>query len=410
VEHPSLERVAFFVSTFPQPSETFLQREILGLRQGGCCVLVCALQKADTHGLATREAQATPCSYRPARASWRAATSVAWLVLRRPLGLMRLIRCVWRFSCREPRWGLRLLANLHAVAYFARIAERIRVQQVHGYFMNAPGVIAVAVSCVLQVPLTLAGHARDVFTEAAPLSVLMDYARLVRACNMDTVQQLLRGSLDRQARKVRLVHHGLDVQEWCPAQTQVEEASSEVLFLSAGRFVEKKGFHLLLQGWGVVQASRPSLRLVLAGDGPLAPVLHRLVEEKRLSDCICLPGWLQKEELRQLLRRARAVVIPSIVAHDGDRDGIPNILLESGACAVPAVVSRLPGLCEVVCHEHNGLVCEPENPDSLARAILRLANDAALSARLGANARATVKRDFDAATCVRRVRAFFDEA
>jgi len=405
-----VERIAFFVATFPQPSETFLRREMLGLHRDGCRVLVCALRKADTLGPTTGEAQTVPCSYRPARASWRALISVAWLVLWRPVGLMRLIAYIWRLGRRGPRWALQLVTNLHAVAYFARIIERTRVQQVHGYFMNAPAVIAVAVSRVLQVPLTLAGHACDVFVEPAPLSVLIDYARLIRACNVDAAEQLLRASPDRQGRKVQLIHHGLDVREWCPAQTQVEEASSEVLFLSAGRFVEKKGFRLLLESWALVHASRPSLHLVLAGDGPLAPTLHRLVKEKRLSDCVCLPGWLQQSQLRQLLRRARAVVIPSIVARDGDRDGIPNILLEGGACGVPAVVSPLPGLCEVVRHERNGLVCEPDDPDSLAQAVLRLANDPALSARLGATARATVERDFDAATCVRRVRAFFDEA
>lgn len=402
-----MKRIAFFVSTFPKLSEAFALREILGLSEQGVSITVCALEADPTVVRFAHEA--TTCLYRPSWISWPAVASIGWLFMTQPGSAARLLVCLIQMSFHNPIWSLRMLRNLHAMAYFAHHLEQASVEQVHGYFLNQPSVVALGVSIVLRVPLTLAGHARDVFVEPGPLEVLLRHAHLVRVCNADAANELARRAPTHSVDRIRLIHHGINLKEWCCDHgREGDQGPQKYIFVAAGRFVAKKGFDVLLRSWRLLHDNKA--QLVIAGDGPMRPSLQRMIDTGGLASRVILPGWLSPEQVRSLLCQAYAVVIPSVVADDGDRDGIPNVLLEAAACGVPAIVTCLPGLSEIVRHEENGLLCAPGDPAELARAIERISSDVSLQHRLSVGARVQIQRSFDAQQSLRKLWQFFAEA
>ncbi len=397
-------RIAIVLATYPQESETFVQREIAALREAGLSIVVWALRRGRVEATATVEMGA-PVVYRPGRLSAQALGSIAWLVIRRPGDMLRLVGCILATAVHSPGWALRLALNTHTVARFARAAARDGIDHVHGYFLNLPAVVAMAVGTTRNLPLTLAGHARDLFVDPGPLDLLLRRARQVRVCSSEAARYLEHSVPEAGRPKVRLIHHGIDVHTWCPPASRREPTVP--LLMAIGRFVPKKGFDVLLCATGILRRRGAAAHLALVGDGPLQQTLRRLTADEGLDGDVTFTGWLSQESVRRLLRQATVLAVPSLPACDGDRDGLPNVVLEAAACGALIVASRVPGLCEFIEDGCNGLLCEPGDAVLLAGALERALADGPLRERLGCQARRTVEGRFGMRRCVEQMEAFF---
>jgi glycosyltransferase involved in cell wall biosynthesis len=136
---------------------------------------------------------------------------------------------------------------------------------------------------------------------------------------------------------------------------------------------------------------------VIVGDGPERVALEREVMRLGLGDVVTLVGRTNQEELLGLYQRATLFVLPCVVVAGGDRDGIPNVLMEAMAVELPVVASAISGIPELIETGHDGLLAPERDVRALAGALERILGDSALRRRLGENGRATVLRKFDAA-------------
>jgi glycosyltransferase involved in cell wall biosynthesis len=175
------------------------------------------------------------------------------------------------------------------------------------------------------------------------------------------------------------------------------------LLVSAGRLVDKKGFGDLLEACGRVKQAGVGFRLVLYGDGPLAGELAATVDRLGLAGEVTLAGPCTRAELAAALRRADAFALTPFVAADGDRDGIPNVLLEAMASGLPLVTTSAGGIPEAVSHGVEGLVAAPRDVDAIAAHLAALLCDPAARARLGAAARRAAVERFDRLAEVERL-------
>ena len=176
-----------------------------------------------------------------------------------------------------------------------------------------------------------------------------------------------------------------------------------------GRLVPKKGFQLLPEVCRILNEAGLDFRLRVVGDGPLDPRLRRSVEQGRLQDRLRLEGACSQEKLiRDYLRRADILVMPCMIASDGDRDGIPTVILEAMSMGVPVVATAVAGIPEVVLDRKTGILVEPDSPQAIADGIIRLIADPELGDRLARTGRDRVRAMFDRHKNVGRLARLFE--
>jgi glycosyltransferase involved in cell wall biosynthesis len=165
--------------------------------------------------------------------------------------------------------------------------------------------------------------------------------------------------------------------------------------LFVGRFVEKKGIATLAAAVRTLRAAGDLTPVTCIGDGKLRPTLEALARE---VPGVTLTGWLPPEAVRARMTQAVSLLVPSIIARDGDAEGLPSVIPEAMAQACPAIGSDQGGIAEAIRNDQTGLLVPPGDPAALAAAMHRIASQPALRAALGSAAYAAGTADFNAHT------------
>ena len=335
--------IAVILSGWPRVSESFALNEVLALHRAGLLAAVLALKTGDG-GI-----------------PHPAAAQLAPMVEILPPGDV----------------------SAQAEAAVSRL-DGIGVSAVHGYFAHAPAAVAAAVADKFGVPYGFSVHALD--ARKVSKQELGDRARraaVVVTCNEDAAAEV-------QAAGIRptLVRHGVDLAAF-PASRPAEHDPVELL--AVGRLVEKKGFDVLLDA--LSRLDRP-YRLRLVGDGPLRPRLEAMIAAHRLADRVELVGRCTHATLPDYYAGADLVVVPSVVDSTGDRDGLPNVVLESMASQRPVVASAVAAIPAAVRDGVTGTLVPPRDPDALAGALAALIDSPGRRAQLGRAARRTAETEF----------------
>jgi glycosyltransferase involved in cell wall biosynthesis len=271
---------------------------------------------------------------------------------------------------------------------------------IHAHF-GTSGVRALPYARSLRLPLVVSYYGFDVGFLLEP-ERHPDYAWYIHAAPRLFREAALHLALTEEMRGILLalgappervvVHHnGADLSRIAPAERSPREGLRVLL---CGREVEKKGFSY---GLAALAEARPALYSLsvefLGAGGPLRPALEAEAARLGLSDVLrFLP---ETSAVAEALERADVLLVPSVTAADGDREGLPTILLEAGAHRVPAIASRHAGIPEFVRHNETGLLCRERDVAGLAAALVALSRDPARRLRLGESARRLVERSFD---------------
>lgn len=389
--------IAYVLATFPEPSETFVVREVEALQRRGFRITVWAIRDSGDAGHAGLEFPEGPrVLYRPSAASRDGIVHLLALAACHPVRFATVLAYACILAVHSPRWAAALLRNLHAVACFARDAQREGVDHIHGYFLNLPAVLAMAVAILARLPFTVAGHARDIFVCPGPVAFLVRHAQGVILCSKAVASELGKHIPKEMRPRLQVIRHGIDTTRWkAPSSNGRIHKDDVPTILAIGRLVEKKGFDVLLRSCAVLRDRAIAFRLLIVGDGPQAQRLRRSVVREGLAERVVLTGWMRQVHLRQIMGTATALAVPSVVARDGDQDGIPNVVLEAAACGVPVVASRLPGMTEAVEDGVTGVLVGPGDHQALARGIERILRNQDWRERLAERGRRKVERDFD---------------
>jgi glycosyltransferase involved in cell wall biosynthesis len=286
---------------------------------------------------------------------------------------------------------VKVLSDLDTQTQIEVITQQLKpknVAAIHAYFAHTPTDVAMQVAQRLNVPYGFSTHAKDARkVSSAELEQRARNARCVVACNADVA-----GELQRLGASVTLMPHGVDLQRFVVKPFP----EMPLNLLAVGRLVEKKGFDILIQA--AAQLHFP-FKLRIVGEGPEYTTLYNLVKTYNLEPHIAFVGNLTHRELPDEYARAHVVVVPSTVDSSGDRDGLPNVVLEAMACGRPVVATQVGAIASAVISGYNGLLIAPNDPARLANALIGLSGQTQLLLRFGENARTLAKRDFDLKTC-----------
>jgi glycosyltransferase involved in cell wall biosynthesis len=238
------------------------------------------------------------------------------------------------------------------------------------------------------VPYGLSAHAKDIWlTPGRELAAKASDAAVVLTCTEEArtyLQELVGGT-----KRIHCAYHGVEVP---PRLSRIDPGETPVVLLVA-RLVEKKGVDLLIRAAVLLRGVDFMVRI--AGEGPEWARLQRLAHELGVAERVTFLGPLSESEVRVEYRRATVFALPCQVLPDGDRDGLPNVLLEAMSHGLAVVSTTLGGVREAVVDGESGLLVAPRDEVALGDALQRLLADAALRSRLGTKARQTVAERFE---------------
>jgi glycosyltransferase involved in cell wall biosynthesis len=274
----------------------------------------------------------------------------------------------------------------------------LRPRLIHAHFGRG-GALALPIARALRLPLVVTFHGGDATKEEHYRRTLVPtiFHRRCEALQREAaliicVAEHIREALlarNFPAAKLRVIRYGIE-----PEAHEVSPLMGERPYLLfVGRFVEKKGVGHLLDAIRVLETEGATVDLVLVGDGPMAEMLKHQAADLKQTRFL---GWLPNEEVRRVMRGALAICVPSVAARTGDSEGLPNVVLESMACAVPVIGSDIAGIAEAVEHDRTGFLVPPGDPRSIAAAASRLLGDPRLRGRMGLAARVAATERFSA--------------
>ena len=398
----SVVRIAYLVKRFPRLSETFVLNEFLEIRQLGLDATLFALMDPGEKVVhsAARELGAEVRYVTIADRRWhsrlRLVRGAVAQFAARPQGLLRVLWAL--LSVHRSMPSLR-----HAIegAWLARELRRLGVDHLHAHFAHSPAAVAYMARLAGGPPFSFTAHAKDLYTTLPRnLAIRASAARFVLTCT-DFNGQFLKELLPDVSTPIQVIHHGSDLRRFNSSRRQPEPG----LILSVGRLVPKKGYPLLIQSLELVERAGLEFRCEIYGGGPMREELNTMAGAAGLEPRISFHGARPQDEIASAYSRASLFVLAPIVVADGDRDGIPNVLVEAMASGVPVVSTRISGIPELIEDGINGLLVAPGDAAALAEAITRLLTDPRLASRLAAAGRLTVEMEFDLVANSRRVAA-----
>jgi glycosyltransferase involved in cell wall biosynthesis len=380
--------LAVLVNGFPRLSETFVLHELLDFERRGLRLHVVALRRPDE--IVQQEALGNlraPVEYLDDGTLWTrrvaARAAHAALLLRRGASYFDALADILR----SPDFSRSALAG---GALLAHRLLRLGCPPLYVHFAHKPGTHGRFAAQLAGVPYALSAHAKDVWlTPPRELKAKASDAVIVLTCTEEARAHLL--GLVGDATPIQRIYHGVEV----PRSLPMIERNGTPVVLAVARLVEKKGVDLLIRAAGRLRARDADFVVRIAGEGPEWARLQRLAHELGVADRVSFLGPLMESEVRAEYRRAAVFALPCQVLPNGDRDGLPNVLLEAMAHRLPVVSTTLTGVREAVVDGESGLLVAPHDEIGLADALERLLSDGALRARLGARAQRRVSERFE---------------
>jgi len=381
--------VLYFVSLFPCWSETFIVREIERFIERGVDVRILSL-KAPSEAFVQRRAEALMARVIAPSAFLLEMPVVLLECLRHPLRLLLILAEIFAGLWRQPSALLKsLVAVWRGLAAMPAI-RRFQPQWLHAHWATYPSTVAWALSRLSGIPFSFTAHAHDIFVEDQLITPKLRDAAMGITISQYNVKYLARWGA--QPEQLHVVHCGVDFSELAENLT----ARAEAAIVSVGRLDPIKGFDVLVPALALLKQRGVSFHCTVIGEGPQRVQLEAQRTAASLQEQLEFPGAKPQEAVREALSDCTIFVMPSVTTPEGNQDGIPVALMEAMATGSAVVSTTVSGIPELVRHEENGLVVPPGNALALADALQRLLADAALRRRLGAAARKTVAREFDA--------------
>jgi len=390
--------VAYILMHFPYLTETFIAEEIQALRAQGIDVHIISLLQPGPGPVQPLSRQLLPHTwYAPppfSRALWRAQWRFFRRAPRQYLGLLiDLLRQPY------PRQALLLLGKRlvtfgKAVAVASYLLDS-HAQVLHAHFAWLPGAAASIAASLLQRPFSVTVHAYDLYSWKNELLRLVSSqaAHVVAISDYNRQHVAALGTCAPEA--ISVVHCGVDLAQFQAPLRSPVAAAAPLRILSVGSLVPKKGHIHLIAACHLLQQRGVDFNCTIIGGGPNQQALDQRIREYGLQERVRLLGALPLPNIVAAYAEHDLFVLASVHSADGDRDGIPVVLMEAGAMDLPLVSTQVSGIPELVRHGETGLLAPPGDPVALADAIAALAANPPLRTRLGQNARALVEAEFN---------------
>ncbi|MBL0373644.1 glycosyltransferase family 4 protein [Rhizobium sp. KVB221] len=403
-------KIVVVLKGYPRLSETFIAQELLGLEKAGLDLVLVALRRpTDKKRHPVHDEIRAPVYYLPEYLHHEPVRVLSALVSCLPkLGLWRGLASFAKDLLKDP--------TRNRVRRFGQAAVLAAEwpdggQWIHAHFIHTPASVAAYASQITGIAWTCSAHAKDIWTSPSwELKGKLASTRWTVTCTHTGFDHLRR--LGAPTSRVHLSYHGLDLSRFSPfegvrSRRDGSDRDEPVRILSVGRAVEKKGYDILLRALSLLP-SNLSWKFEHIGDGDSIKRLKGLSEELGIADRIDWKGALDQKDVLAGYRDADIFALACRITSDGDRDGLPNVLVEASSQGLVSISTNISGVPELLIDGQNGLVVPPEDPKALAAVLETAIRDADLRHRLGQAAEKRVRTEFDSSASIRQLKSLFE--
>jgi len=402
----SLPKTAYILLWYPLPSETFIFREVENARAAGMPFHVYALYGEAGKNLSAQMQRISPNVSRLGLSSIPTIlAALVWWALRRPVVTARILaRVPWR------RWSCLEVAgeNIWAMCAGFALARRFLsdgIEHIHAGWGNGPATAAWVASWLSDIPFSFSARAGDIYPQDGALPDKMRAATAIHTNNKANIGYLA-GIAPEAAGKIHQIYNSLTLTGRGQSPVHMEPPYR---LLAVGRFCRTKGFDVLVDACALLTRRGFPFQLTLVGAGLPWPtaVIRRRIRIRGLRARIFLPGFVSHDRMSELYAASDIFVMPSVVHASGDRDGIPNVIMEALAHRLPVVATNVSGIPEVIEDGVTGRLVPQRDPEALADAIMALAADRHQALTMAEAGRVRVSAMFDPETNTRAILDFF---
>lgn len=390
-------RVGYVLKRYPRYSETFIVTEILAHEAAGLEIEIFSLRPPeDSHFQDVIARVRAPVHYLSAQGLkildfWMALEQASQVVP----GLWAALEIARGHNVRE----------IYQAVLLAHQVYLKDLQLVHAHFATSATSVARLAGLFAGVPYTFTAHAKDIFHQGIQPDdlrrKLSDAAAVIAVSEFNA--KYLRQIYGLAAGCVQHIYNGLEIERFPFAAPH----DRSPLVVAVGRLVEKKGFADLIEACGLLSLRGRHFTCQIIGIGELEADLQAQIARLGLQDKVALLGPLPQNEVVQRVGSAAVLAAPCVIGADGNRDGLPTVLLEAMALGTPCISTDVTGIPEVLRDGETGLRVPQHDPAALATAIERLLDDSALRVQVAQQARRLVEEKFDIQRNAAALRAVF---
>ncbi len=397
-----MQHTAYIALWYPKPSETFVFGEVAGLRALGLPVTVFTLYGPLSKDLSSDMADGCAPTIRlgmrsipsclAAAAYWRKKHPARFKEVARKVLLRR-----WRDleQTGENSWAF------FAGCRLAKLFQEQDIRHIHAGWANGPATAAWTASMLTDIPFSFTGRAGDIYPpDGALKEKLADaaFARVDAAFNIDYLRQFTPD-------KKKAVHLVRNMLSWNVPEPAPLPMKQPFRILAVARFVKTKGLDVLLKACRLLDREGIDFRLTLAGSGQLDRSLRVQAQELGIADKVHFPGFVLHNQVPDLIREHDILVMPSKVRPNGDRDGLPTVIMEALLTRVPVVATDVGGIRELIHDGETGLLIQQRDPRAMANAIRQLAGNREMAIDMAERGKQLVIDYYDTA---KNSRTFYD--
>ncbi len=381
-------RIAYLFTTFPKPSESFLQREINGLAD----LPTTNLSLFSLFGGCGATFNRFPLKHFDLKDILRLPLRFLNELIRSPEAFLELSKL---YDNSPPKCPINLLENLLGVAFAISYAERFRKNPpdlIHAVWATAPAAAALTLSMLTRIPYSMEAHAYDIHRSGGDCLLKEKglRARFIRTSTQSAQSHLIRKGIPEKS--ISLIRRSLPN---IPDSNPARRTSNRRHLLSVGRLIEKKGYAEQLNFYKTLKNRNIQFSAKIIGHGPLASPLESIIKRLELSDCVEMCGHQSYAEIERTYQQwADIFIFTGKISSSGDRDGFPNVLAEAMAAGLPILTRDVAGISEAIQDKVTGIILRGESSIEWSHQFEHLMANPILQDSIKANALEWVKQHF----------------
>ena len=407
-----MKRIAYITSSFGALSHTFIRREIIELRKLGLNISLYGIRPQAAEELSTQERaleNETIYLY-PFRALTAITTNISFATSS-PITYFKTLLTALANEETNIFQHFKLIYHFFMASCIALDMREKNVQHIHAHFMNVPASVAMYCAKLLGISFSVTNHSAGIkglksmtglkskVKEAKFICVISEYNREYMSERIYPCRE-----------KTYIVRCGInpDNYTWKTGQN-LDGGAVGIKLLAVGRLVEKKGFAYLIKSTKLLKKEKINFQLSIIGDGSLRKRLAKLVSDCKLQNEIIFKQSLPHEEVEKELNKAAILVVPSIEAKTGEKEGIPVVIMEAMASGVLVIASRHSGIPEIVKDKITGLLVPEKDPLAIVEKIKLAKTNNGLVKACIANARRLISEEFNIEKIAKQKKKIFEE-
>ena len=393
--------IAVLLSRFPTVTETFILRELIEIERRGQRVRLVPMIKESPPVI---HEEAKPWTTRALYTSFFSVK--VWLAnaraaLRQPVRYWSLLARLVAGTIATPATFLRTVAVFPKAVFIADQLHREGVRHIHAHYASHPATMALIISTVAPITFSFTVHAHDIQVDRSLLRWKLREARFIRSIS-DFNRRFLEKLYPAEAiGKIEVIHVGIEPSMYSTAGPPALHPVPLILCVAAHK--PYKGLPVLIEACRILRDAGMKFRCEVIGHGPMHDQLARMIEKSGVGDVIALIGPKPQDEVALKMADAAFFVLPSIIAEDGQMEGIPVSLMEAMASGRAVISTSISGIPELIDDGVNGLLVSPADPVALAQAMQSLLASPDRAREMGERGRRKVRAEFELGETVSRL-------